>query len=340
MFFADDKFSKYKKAEFALWTESCAGFLRSPGAVPRIPILCGIESVGSETTAGKSHRSSYLCSYHPLVSNGTIAQATQAWNSTSGCKDQITKCNDGGTNDICSSAQQFCNAEILSAVLGPHDPYYILSGVVDLYPPDITRYLTNTSLMQTIGAESTWVMSSDDIYFNFADTGDWMRTSRPLLEKVIDAGVRTVIYDGDADYILNFHGVEAMVDALQTKFTTDFAKQEFANFTVNNEVTGLYKNAGTFSYVRIFGAGHEVPAYTHGSLPVGAAAFQMFAQIMGNNSLSAGTVQTTATTGGATSTGASAADPTATQPNAAALLASGSLWTVLAAMLVAAVTPV
>lgn len=25
MFFADDKFSKYKKAEFALWTESCAG---------------------------------------------------------------------------------------------------------------------------------------------------------------------------------------------------------------------------------------------------------------------------------------------------------------------------
>lgn len=52
--------------------------------------------------------------------------------------------------------------------------------------------------MKTIGAESTWVMSSDDIYFNFADTGDWMRTSRPLLEKVIDAGVRTVIYDGDA----------------------------------------------------------------------------------------------------------------------------------------------
>lgn len=87
-------------------------------------------------------------------------------------------------------------------MLGPHDPYYILSGVVDLYPPDITQYLTNTSLMKTIGAESTWVMSNDDIYFNFADTGDWMRTSRPLLEKVIDAGVRTVIYDGDAVRLL------------------------------------------------------------------------------------------------------------------------------------------
>lgn len=28
--------------------------------------------------------------------------------------------------------------------------------------------------------------------------GDWMRTSSPDLETVIDAGVRVVIYDGDA----------------------------------------------------------------------------------------------------------------------------------------------
>lgn len=30
----------------------------------------------------------------------------------------------------------------------------------------------------------------------------------------------------------------SQVDALQTKFTADYAKQEFANFTVNNEVSG------------------------------------------------------------------------------------------------------
>jgi hypothetical protein len=39
-----------------------------------------------------------------------------------------------------------------------------------------------------------------------------MRTSKPLLETVINAGVRTLIYDGDADYVFNFKGVEAMVD--------------------------------------------------------------------------------------------------------------------------------
>jgi hypothetical protein len=38
---------------------------------------------------------------------------------------------------------------------------------------------------------------------NFAATGDWMRNSRPALESVINAGVRTIVYDGDADFILN-----------------------------------------------------------------------------------------------------------------------------------------
>lgn len=44
------------------------------------------------------------------------------------------------------------------------------------------------------------------------------------------------------------------VDALQTKFTDEYSKQEFTNYTVAGQVTGIYKNAGTFSYVRIYGA--------------------------------------------------------------------------------------
>ena len=38
-----------------------------------------------------------------------------------------------------------------------------------------------------------------------------MRSSLTDLEMVINSGVHTVIYDGDADYILNYIGVEAMV---------------------------------------------------------------------------------------------------------------------------------
>ena len=51
------------------------------------------------------------------------------------------------------------------------------------------------------------------------------------------------------------------VDALNTQFTQIYQQQDFAPYTVNGQVTGQFKNAGTFSYVRIYGAGHEVPAY-------------------------------------------------------------------------------
>ena len=136
------------------------------------------------------------------------------------------------------------------------------------------------------------------------------------------------------DYIVNFKGVEAMVcffylkklcsthenvltipnkvDALDTKFTDTYKQQTFEPYLVDGQVTGQYKNAGTFSYIRVYGAGHEVPAYKvrcvfffcvycssllisiklmiytpkFGNLAYGEAAAQIFTQIMRNESLS------------------------------------------------------
>jgi hypothetical protein len=64
-----------------------------------------------------------------------------------------------------------------------------------------------------IGSQSTWIEINYGVYNNFALTGDWMRSSSSNLELVINAGVRTVLYDGDADYICNYMGFEAMVRA-------------------------------------------------------------------------------------------------------------------------------
>jgi len=64
-----------------------------------------------------------------------------------------------------------------------------------------------------IGSQNTWAITNNGVYFQFAATGDWMRSSLSNLEMVIDSGVHTVVYDGDADYICNYMGVEAMVRA-------------------------------------------------------------------------------------------------------------------------------
>jgi hypothetical protein len=80
--------------------------------------------------------------------------------------------------------------------------------------------------------------------------------------------------------------LHVQVDSLDMIFSAEYASQTFTTYTVNGMLAGLYKNAGTFSYLRVFGAGHEVPAYQWQGVPRGAAALQMFTQIMSGNSLS------------------------------------------------------
>ena len=79
-----------------------------------------------------------------------------------------------------------------------------------------------------------------------------MRTSRPYLEKVINAGVRTAIYDGDVDYICNYQGVENMVNSLQHAYSSQYASTPWTTWTVDGVTAGQFKNAGPFSYVRIY----------------------------------------------------------------------------------------
>jgi len=98
---------------------------------------------------------------------------------------------------VCSRAQSTCNNNILSPLSGNYNVYYVPSTSDD-YPPDFTTWINSDAVKSAIGAETTWTQSSNTIYSNFANTGDWMKSSKPALEKVINAGVRTLIFDGDA----------------------------------------------------------------------------------------------------------------------------------------------
>jgi hypothetical protein len=208
-------------------------------------------------------------------------------------------------------AQDFCNNNILGLLAGNWDIYYVPTESPDPYLPLLDKYLNSQAVTSKIGSHAKWEEGSTDVYDNFTATGDWMRTSLLVIENVINTGVCTIIYDGDADYIGNFKGVEAMVrvqsalapsllltfrpdpslcltqvTSLNTKFSSQFAKQKFANFTVNGVTAGIYKNAGTFLYVHFFGVGHQVPAYSGQGVPRGAVVLQMFMQIMLGKKLS------------------------------------------------------
>jgi len=305
IWFADPRFKKYAGRDFGIWTESYGGhygpifatyFLQQDDAIRKGSVKGEIVNlkilgIGNGFTDALSQYPGYIQyaqsnPYHPLVSPAVISAANTAWSQTGGCRDQIVACNNGGSNAVCSDALSFCDTHILVPLADNWDVYYVPTANPDPYPPTLEPYLHSAAVTSKIGSQSTWVESNVDIYNQFAATGDWIRSSCPNLEAVINAGVRTVIYDGDADFIVNYMGVEAMVASLTTKFSAEFAKENFATYTVNGKPAGLYKNAGTFSYLRVFGAGHEVPAYLWRGVPRGAAALQMFTQIMSGRSLS------------------------------------------------------
>ncbi|THH27357.1 hypothetical protein EUX98_g6828 [Antrodiella citrinella] len=131
-----------------------------------------------------------------------------------------------------------CNGNILIPLAGEYNQYDV-RATDRSYPPDLYEFLYNETVVTAIGSENT---------------GDWMKNSRPILEKLIDSGVKTIIYNGDADYMFNYIGLEAMMDKLQTKYTARWHQEAYRNYTVRGQVTGLYKNIGSLSYARIFGA--------------------------------------------------------------------------------------
>ncbi|KAJ7114342.1 serine carboxypeptidase [Mycena epipterygia] len=338
IFLKDSRFSKLAANDLAIWTESYGGhygpafaayFLSqntaiAAGKVSGQHLNLKTLGIGNGLTDPLSQYPGYISysqsnPYHPLVSPSVIASANASWNTpTTGCKDQIIACNNGGNNSVCSDAQSFCNGEILDPLIGTFDVYYVPSGFDDPYPPDISSYLD--SVQTKIGAEVTWEETSDEVYGNFSDNGDWMRSSLSHLEVVINSGVRVMIYDGDADYICNFMGVEAMIGKLNTNFSAKFNQQEFAPYLVNGQLAGQFKTAGTFSYVRVYGSGHEVPAYKNGTLAVGEAAFQIFSQTTANQSVTSTTPnldQSTTTTGKPSQS--TTPTPTPTKPNGARL---------------------
>ena len=103
---------------------------------------------------------------------------------------------------------------ILGPLTGIWDVYYVPTEFPDPYPPALDTYLNNPAVTSKIGSQKAWAELNLGVYGQFALTGDWMRSKRSNLEMVINAGVRTVLYDGDADFICNYMGFEAMVRAL------------------------------------------------------------------------------------------------------------------------------
>ena len=109
------------------------------------------------------------------------------------------------------------------------------------------------------------------------------------LETILANGVRVALYYGDADYICNWFGGQAISLALNYTHSAEFAAAGYAPFVVNGTEYGEVRQYGNFSFLRMYESGHEVPFYQ----PIGA--LEMFRRVLGNLTLADGSGPVTGT---------------------------------------------
>ena len=87
-------------------------------------------------------------------------------------------------------------------------------------------------------------------------------------------------YLHNTDWICNTAGVQAVIAQIQFAQSSQFNSDSLVPYTVNGVQYGTFKTAGKLSFLNVFEAGHEIPAYQ----PV--VALQAFTQTLSQHPLS------------------------------------------------------
>lgn len=123
-----------------------------------------------------------------------------------------------------------------------------------------TDYLNTPELQAAIGAFINFT-SNNVVGEAFDNTGDDAREMGTIedIRYLLSKGVTVAVYAGDADYNCNWLGNEASMERVNAP---GFDEAGYVDLVTSDNVThGQVKQAGKFSFTRIYESGHEVPFY-------------------------------------------------------------------------------
>ncbi|PYH99538.1 alpha/beta-hydrolase [Aspergillus ellipticus CBS 707.79] len=176
-------------------------------------------------------------SYYPeFAVNETVYNYMKFANKMpNGCQDQIDSCKETNRSSladyaICTEAANMCRDNV-------EGPYYQFGGrgVYDI-----------RHLYEDPEPPSYYTQSSSEVFYAFQQTGDfvWLNFIEDL-EEILKLPVRLSLIYGDADYICNWFGGQAI------SLAVDYAHAAY----------GQTRESGNLSFTRVYEAGHEVPYY-------------------------------------------------------------------------------
>ncbi|EXJ80740.1 carboxypeptidase D [Capronia epimyces CBS 606.96] len=315
--------SKVQSTKFNLWTESYGGHY---GPAFFNYFYQQNQAIENGTQTGKYFEFVNLgiingiideyvqAPYYPLFANNNT-YGIKAVNDTvydymtfatymhNGCLEQIELCVESDTTTlsgqaVCTEAEDMCRDNVES-------PYYYYSGrgVYDIRhpyddptPPSyFVDYLNLASTQEALGVDTNYTTdANNEVYFAFQQTGDFVYPNfLEDLEQILNtSSVRVTLVYGDADYICNWFGGQAISLAAQWQHAAEFAASGYTPFLVDGVEYGETREYGNFSFTRIYESGHEVPYYQ----PIAALGF--FSRAISGLDIATGTTKVNGSNGG------------------------------------------
>ena len=138
-----------------------------------------------------------------------------------------------------------------------------LTKTKDPTPPGYySKYLERDDIMNALGVKINYTQSNQEIYYAFQQTGDFVWPNfLSDLEHLLSLPIRVSLIYGDADYICNWFGGEAVSEAIEYPHAKQFRKAGYVPMVVDGVEYGESREYGNFSFTRVYQAGHEVPYY-------------------------------------------------------------------------------
>ncbi|KAF9445439.1 alpha/beta-hydrolase [Macrolepiota fuliginosa MF-IS2] len=204
-----------------------------------------------------------------------------------GCRDSLQRCalaDDSPTGSMtCKSAYVFCHRHVLApAIRGRSATDLTRSSTDPKFPPlaNYQRYIRSPEVMAKIGAISNYDQCSDPIKSAFIRSGETARSSLGDLAELANSRLPILIWAGDYDIKSNWIGVHNSMVAMNWYGNQMLNDTPYSIIQVGDEVVAEAKVVDSFSFARVYRAGHLLPSYQP---KTAMAIFQGFVQ---NNSLS------------------------------------------------------
>ena len=271
---------KYKDLDFHVFGESYAGHYvpavsreivrRNAEAAEGDKINLVGMAIGNGLTDPETQYQGYIpfSEEHGLVSSATLKFMGGVLDI---CEPLIHGCNNNDSKGLawssCMGALMFCNIGLVTPIQATGINVYDVREQCEHKPlcydfDNIDKYLAQDDVLKALGIpdEARWVECNKGVDIIMQYSGDWMKEFGTAVAEIVAAGVNTLIYAGEYDFICNWMGNNAWTLAMDWDGHDDFNKAENKTWTTKDGAeAGSYINHENFTFLKVKDAGHMVP---------------------------------------------------------------------------------